>query len=140
MIKNAGPKSTQRRSKTRARKGARPVPKGPMSPAARQRAVAIKTMHWAIFEAFRATDDIDLVTSEIFMNIGCTMNAIGHDPKALGTYLIAQGKALRHPDATKDGPHLSTLACLATMVGLFPELDALRGKAEAEIDAGEGQD
>lgn len=135
MTKNVCTQPTVRRRKTAgARSGTRQTHQRLQSPAARLRETALATMHMAIADAFRVTDDIDLITSEIFTNIGCTMNAVGRDPKALGAYLVDQGNALMHPDADQDGPHLSQIAYLATMVGMFPELDALRAQAATEIE------
>ena len=105
-------------------------------PAERLRQNAIQTMLWAIADAFRVVDDIDVIASEVLTYIGCSMNALNHDPKELGKYLIDQGNALLHSEACEDGPHLSQIAYLAKKVGMFPELDEMRAKvAEAMSSA-----
>lgn len=69
-------------------------------------------------------NDVNLVAKNLLLFIGLSMNGLGQSAKELGEYLIAEGRALTHPDALVEGDHLSVLAYLSSKRGLSPKLDA----------------
>lgn len=106
-----------------------PLPAKPTQKSKQVRTRSVSKMLSACCETLKVVDDVDEVASNLYMFIGFSMNALGHDPKLLGAYLVEQGDALLHPDALRDGPHLSEVAYIATTRGLLPELDELRDTA-----------